>query len=79
LQLFAGKKIEVPTLFVSRVKDWGSYQQPGVIEKLPETCADFRGVRWIKNAGHWRQQENPEQVTDEVLAFLKTIATGRVG
>ena len=73
LLLFAGKRIEVPTLFVSGVKDWGSYQQPGAIEKLSETCADFRGARWIKNAGHWPQQENPEQVSDEILAFLKTI------
>ena len=75
LLLFAGKKIEVPALFVSGEEDWGNYQQPGAIERLPETCADFRGVRWIEDAGHWPQQENPVQVSEEILVFLKTIPT----
>lgn len=69
--LFAGKKIEVPCAFISGDKDWGTYQQPGVLEKYEESCVDFRGVTLIPLAGHWAQQEQPEQVTEAVLKFLK--------
>jgi pimeloyl-ACP methyl ester carboxylesterase len=29
LEVFAGKKIEIPCLFLSGTKDWGSFQEPG--------------------------------------------------
>lgn len=74
--LFAGRKMAVPCAFVSGVRDWGNFQQPGAIERLPEVCERFLGVRWIENAGHWPQQENPGQVCDEVLAFLRRVECG---
>ncbi|KAJ9645773.1 hypothetical protein H2199_002813 [Coniosporium tulheliwenetii] len=43
LDLFAGKKIEVPTTFISGEKDWGNYQQPEALEGFPDSCPDFRG------------------------------------
>ncbi|KAF2179393.1 alpha/beta-hydrolase [Zopfia rhizophila CBS 207.26] len=73
LDLFAGKKIECPATFVSGAKDWGNYQQPGAIESYPKTCTQFRGVKFIEGAGHWPQQEQPEKVVREILAFLKTL------
>ncbi|KAG9193861.1 microsomal epoxide hydrolase [Alternaria panax] len=71
LQLFAGKKIECPSIFISGAKDWGNYQQPGAIEAYPESCSDFRGVRFIEDAGHWLQQEQPERVVEGILGFLR--------
>lgn len=71
--LFAGRKIECPATFISGVKDWGNYQEPGVIDRLPETCTQFKGVRFIDEAGHWPQQEQPEKVIEEILRFLKSL------
>lgn len=68
--LFAGKTIEVPCLFISGAKDWGVYQEPGVVERMAEVCKDFRGVKMIEGAGHWVQQEQPEMVVEEILSFL---------
>ncbi|KAH7558754.1 hypothetical protein BM1_04891 [Bipolaris maydis] len=70
LELFAGKKIECPSTFISGANDWGNHQQPGAIESYPDSCSDFRGNHFIKGAGHWPQQEQPEKVVQELLAFL---------
>lgn len=71
--LFAGKKIEVPSVFISGEQDWGNYQQPGALEQLPQNCIDFKGVRLVKKAGHWPQQEQAEAVVDEILGFLRCL------
>lgn len=68
--LFAGKKIECPSTFISGEQDWGNYQQPGALEAFPESCSDFRGCKFIHGAGHWPQQEQPEKVVAEILAFI---------
>jgi len=73
LHMFAGKKIEIPCLFISGEQDWGVYQEPGVIEKMSEVCSDFRGVRMIEQAGHWVQQEQPQRVVNEILGFLHNL------
>jgi pimeloyl-ACP methyl ester carboxylesterase len=73
LDLFAGKKIECPSIFISGAKDWGNYQQPGAIESYPESCSDFRGVTFIEGAGHWPQQERPERVAHNLLRFLRSL------
>lgn len=71
--LFAGRKIEVPTCFISGEKDWGNYQQPGALDKYEASCSDFRGAKFIKGAGHWVQQEQPEKVMEAVVAFLRDV------
>jgi pimeloyl-ACP methyl ester carboxylesterase len=73
VDLFAGKKIECPSTFISGRQDWGNYQQPGAIEAYTESCSDFRGVKFIEGAGHWPQQEQPGQVVDEILHFLRSL------
>ncbi|MCJ1248077.1 hypothetical protein MMC30_005292 [Trapelia coarctata] len=70
LDMFAGQKIEVPCLFISGTRDWGIYQEPGVVEKMAEVCIDFRGVKMIEGAGHWVQQEQPEAVLKEIQELI---------
>ena len=70
LELFAGKRIDVPCLFIAGKQDWGTYQEPGVVEKLSEVCSEFRGVELIADAGHWVQQEQPEEVVRLIKKFL---------
>ncbi|CAF9937935.1 hypothetical protein IMSHALPRED_000602 [Imshaugia aleurites] len=72
VDVFTGKKIEVPLLYITGTKDWLIYQHPGSIEKMMGACTDFRGVKWIGDAGHWVQQEQPEAVIEQILGFLST-------
>ncbi|GJE94814.1 alpha/beta hydrolase [Phanerochaete sordida] len=68
--IFAGKKIDVPAMFIGGVKDWGVYQSPGALEKMKEVCTDFRGIALVPNAGHWVQQEHPKEVVQALTGFL---------
>lgn len=71
LQLFAGRTIDVPSLFVSGEKDWGVYQRPGALEAMRErACTRMEGVHLVPGAGHWVQQEQPEQVATLLKKFL---------
>ena len=76
LELFAGRAIDVPFLFIAGQSDWGTFQTPGAFERMqtPEVCRDFRGAHRVKGAGHWVQQEQPEQVAELLLAFLRETA-----
>jgi len=71
--LFAGKKIEVPALYVAGRQDWGTYQVPGAVEGLESVCADFRGVRFVEGAGHWVQQERHEELVGLMVEFLGSL------
>ena len=72
LEVFSGRTIDVPSLFISGKSDWGVYQAPGVLERMQAVaCADMRGCHLVDGAGHWVQQEQPEAVTRLLLSFLK--------
>ena len=66
-EMFASKKIEVPTIFVSGKKDWGSYQEPGAVENMGNVCSDFRGAKYVDGAGHWVNQEQPAEAVKYIL------------
>ena len=71
LELFAGRRIEVPAGFVAGAADWGTYQRPGDLERMRDLlCTDYRGTRIVDGAGHWVQQEQPEEVCASLLRFL---------
>jgi pimeloyl-ACP methyl ester carboxylesterase len=71
LALYSGRAIDVPSMFVAGAQDWGIYQRPGSIERMQrEACSDFRGLHLIKGAGHWVQQEQPDDVSRLLLEFL---------
>ena len=71
LELFAGRTIDVPAGFISGKADWGTYQWPGDLEHMEGTlCTQFRGTHLVPGAGHWVQQEQPQAVTEILLAFL---------
>jgi pimeloyl-ACP methyl ester carboxylesterase len=73
VELFAGRKIDIPSMFISGKKDWGTYQEPGAIEKMGEVCTKFKGAELLDGAGHWVQQEQPEKVIELVSKFLREI------
>lgn len=72
LQLFAGRTIDVPAMFIGGKADWGVYQNPGALERLETThTTKYQGTRLVDGAGHWVQQEQPEAVNRLLLDFLK--------
>ena len=72
LQLFAGRTIDVPAMFVSGKSDWGVFQRAGSYEAMQKTaCTKFVGTHLLDGAGHWVQQEQPARVAALVLEFLK--------
>jgi pimeloyl-ACP methyl ester carboxylesterase len=76
LQTFSGRSIGVPSCFISGRQDWGVHQRPGAIEAMQNTaCTRMLGCHLIDGAGHWVQQEQPEQVSRLLLQFLTQAAT----
>ncbi len=76
LQTFSGRSIDVPSCFVSGKQDWGTYQRPGVFEAMQTTaCTRMLGCHLVDGAGHWVQQEQPEEVSRLLLDFLKQAAS----
>jgi pimeloyl-ACP methyl ester carboxylesterase len=72
LETFSGRRIDVPSCFIAGQQDWGTYQRPGVFEAMQSTaCSRMLGVHLIDGAGHWVQQERPEEVSRILLTFLE--------
>jgi pimeloyl-ACP methyl ester carboxylesterase len=72
LQIFAGRSIGVPSLFIAGAQDWGIYQTPGAIERMQDSaCTQMRGCHLLNSAGHWVQQENPADLLSLLLPFLR--------
>ena len=74
MQLFAGRTIDQPSMFISGASDWGSYQSPGALERMQATaCTDMRAVHLVDGAGHWVQQEQPAEVSMMLIDFLSNV------
>ncbi len=73
LEVFSGHTIDVPATFISGKSDWGIYQTPGAIDRMQKSaCTRMERVHLIDGAGHWVQQEQPEQVSALLVDFLRT-------
>jgi pimeloyl-ACP methyl ester carboxylesterase len=74
-QLYAGRTIDQPSMFISGASDWGTYQSPGNFERMQErACTDMREVHLVQGAGHWVQQEQAEETSRLLLDFLANVA-----
>jgi pimeloyl-ACP methyl ester carboxylesterase len=72
LQLFSGRTIDQPSMFIGGKSDWGVYQNPGALERLQKTvCTKMAGTHLVEGAGHWVQQEQPEAVSALLVDFLR--------
>ncbi|PGH31744.1 microsomal epoxide hydrolase [[Emmonsia] crescens] len=75
VDIFAGKRMECPIAYISGRQDWGTYQEPGVMQMMTtkEVCSDFRGLTIVDGAGHWVPQEKPEQVASGILELIRSL------
>jgi pimeloyl-ACP methyl ester carboxylesterase len=75
LATWSGRSIDVPSCFISGRQDWGTYQRPGVFEAMQQSaCTLMLGCHLVEGAGHWVQQEQPNEVSRLLLQFLKRAA-----
>jgi pimeloyl-ACP methyl ester carboxylesterase len=73
---FSGRTIDVPSMYIAGKSDWGVYQTPGAVEKMQTSaCTHMVGFHLLDGAGHWVQQEQPEQVSTRLVAFLREYAS----
>jgi pimeloyl-ACP methyl ester carboxylesterase len=72
LQLFSGRTIDVPAIFIAGESDWGVYQRPGAFERMQTlACTRMSGCHLLAGAGHWVQQEQPDRVAELLREFLR--------
>jgi pimeloyl-ACP methyl ester carboxylesterase len=75
MQTFSGRAIDVPSQFIAGKSDWGVYQTPGAVDRMRGTaCSHMVGFHLVEGAGHWVQQEQPEQVSTLLTKFLREYA-----
>ncbi|KAF8879642.1 alpha/beta-hydrolase [Gymnopilus junonius] len=76
LNVFVGKQIEIPAMFIAGAQDWGVFQSPGAAELMrTKACSHMKEEDFIliNGAGHWVQQEQPKEVVKYLLVFLKRL------
>ncbi len=75
LSPLAGQKISQPAAFIAGTLEPVLNFVPGVdlVAIMREKMADLRMVEMIEGAGHWVQQERPDQVNQALLRFLGQI------
>ncbi|MBR0662457.1 alpha/beta fold hydrolase [Neoroseomonas oryzicola] len=72
MEAFAGRRIDVPATFIGGARDWGIHQGPGALEAMATTAtSDWRGTHLVPGAGHWVQQEKPEETVALLRDFLR--------
>ncbi|HUF33175.1 MAG TPA: alpha/beta hydrolase [Acidimicrobiales bacterium] len=66
-----GAKVEVPSLFIGGTLDPVLVMSPPAAQD--EWLTDHRGTVLIDDAGHWVQQEKPDEVNAALLGFLESL------
>ncbi len=76
LNAFAGRTIDVPSLFIGGASEWGPRQSPGSLEAMQNgACTRLLGVHFVDKAGHSIPEEQPEQVNRLLIEFLHRART----
>ena len=64
--------ISMPTAFIGGTKDGVIAGRPEYVEAMQLTLPNYRGATMIEGAGHWTQQEAPEEFNAALLSFLQS-------
>ena len=69
---YSGRTINVPTHVIAAREDWGSNRRVGGPMNIGKTgYTQFKGVHMVERAGHWAHEEQPQQVSQLLVAFLR--------
>lgn len=68
---WVGATIEQPTFYMGGTTDLIAGNTPEAIAGMQAALPDLRHMELIEGAGHWLQQECPQEVNQALLAFLE--------
>ena len=69
----SGAKIQQPSLFIAGELDGVITMSSRAFDNLEKNMPNLRQKVLIPGAGHWIQQERPQQVNDLIIEFLKSV------
>jgi pimeloyl-ACP methyl ester carboxylesterase len=69
---FVGTTITAPSMYVCGENDLIA-ANPAAVQAFPTSLPGLRGAHVLPDAGHWIQQERPEQVNEALVAFLRSL------
>jgi pimeloyl-ACP methyl ester carboxylesterase len=73
LSPYLGRTIQQPTMYLYGELDQIAGNTPEAVEGMQKTLPNLKKVVKLEGAGHWLQQERPEEVNRELIAFLKSL------
>jgi pimeloyl-ACP methyl ester carboxylesterase len=68
-----GAKMTQPCMFIAGDRDGVILMNPRALEELEANAPDLRAKVILPDAGHWTQQERPEEVNAALIGFLKSL------
>ena len=69
---YSGRTIDVPAQAIVGPQDWGANRTVGGPMNIGKTgYTQFKGVHMVDRAGHWAHEEQPEQVSELLIRFLR--------
>jgi len=72
----ADQPLTVPAMYLGAEYDVGTWWGEEAISRASEHIPEFMGSHILKDAGHWLQQEKPDETNVVVLEFLKALRPG---
>lgn len=73
---YGNQEIAQPAGFLCGDKEIILSMAPQALDAMRVLCSDLRCEEVLPNAGHWIQQERPEEVTQALLRFLQGVWHG---
>jgi pimeloyl-ACP methyl ester carboxylesterase len=70
---WVGSTIRQPSFYMGGSTDLIAGNTPAAIELTRSSLADLRHLEILEGAGHWLQQERPDEVNSALVAFLRNI------
>ena len=70
---FVGTTVTRPALYIYGEHDLIAGNTDTAIAGLPSLLPDLRGIVKLEGAGHWIQQERPQEVNEALLGFLQNL------
>jgi pimeloyl-ACP methyl ester carboxylesterase len=64
----------MPVGFLTGSLDPVNSMMPRAAAAMADVLPDFRGATLVEGAGHWVQQERPDETNDALLRFLSDVA-----
>lgn len=70
---FVGKPVECPSMFIGGEFDVCTHWGADAIEQAPDHIPNWLGARIVAGAGHWIQQEKPDETNAILTEFLSSL------